>query len=165
MEETRQYLFCRLEHTISVLRFLYGETGEVQSILQKESDFDPVENVFLALSRRSAYLPSQIDGSLLEAARILANLRELNSVAVKLTGGLKQPPAQVRVASPPFLHDPPPVEPTRALRPAVKSAKSASDLRNQIHPAHRLNQRKSYNQSFPPDLTFIAFNYPERERS
>ena len=138
MEETRQYLFCRLKHLMNVLDFLYDERNDVESLLAKRGQFDAVETVFLSLSRRSAYLPSQLDGTLQEATRLVANLRELNSVAVTLTGGLThvpplnptrpKPSLVDRAVNAPFVRAEE-VEPTRAHRPTIKTAKSVADLK------------------------------------
>lgn len=138
MEETRLYLFSRLKHLVKVLDFLYDERNDVDSLLAKRGQFDAVETVFLSLSRRSAYLPSQVDGTLQEAVRLVQNLRELNSVAVTLTGGLAnvpplnpsrpKTPLVDRAVNAPFVSAQD-VEPTRAHRPTIKTAKSHADLK------------------------------------
>lgn len=149
MEETRVYLFKRLEHLVKQIAFLYGEAPDIRSAQRAHPHFgDEFESTVAFLQRRVAFLPSQIDGSLREAVVVLQTLREMNSVAVKLTGSLTENPAHavaplVTQAKNRALAQHAEVQPARQVRPPIHTAKSASSLRAGLerdalpHPAYR----------------------------
>lgn len=143
---------------------LYEEPADIrsaqQSIPKIGNDF---ETTTYFLSRRIAHLPAQIDGTLRELIVVIQTLRELNGVAVRITGSLaeRSPPENATSVVPPLLPRIPlvehartrpfnqntEVEPTRQVRPPLPTSKSVSDLRNQ-HPAYRTETGWSTNVSF-----------------
>lgn len=152
MEETRLYLFKRLEHLVKQIAFLYGEAPDIRSAQRTHPQYgDEFESTVAFLTRRVAYLPSQIDGTLREAVVVLQTLRELNSVGVKLTGSLKDNRTDPGAAIAPLVTQAKnraigqhaEVQPSRQVRPPVHTAKSASNLRDALerdalpHPAYR----------------------------
>lgn len=135
------------------ISLLYEEPADIraaqESIPQIGTDF---ETTSMFLSRRIAHLPAQLDGTLRELIVVVQTLRELNTVAVRITGNLTQrsPPIAAQTEVPPLLARPPlvdsartrafeqqaEVQPTRQVRPPMPTSKSASNLREQ-HPAYR----------------------------
>lgn len=168
MERSRVYLFSRLTHLIRVIEFLYEEGGELSFIDQIEPGWKhSAEGVAAHLARRTAYLPTQIDGTFKEIARIVDSLSELNRVAIRVTGSLSEPGPHIPVTRPKTPAPPPlvdratnrpfanqaDVEPTRA-RPPIQHAKSHADIRaGGGHPAFRRSPetkgKQSYKDLFP----------------
>ena len=144
MEQARVYLFSRLTHLIRVIEFLYAEGDELSSIEKLEPAWKhSADGVAAHLARRGAYLPTQVDGTFKEMARIVESLTELNAVAIKVTGSLHAPGPHVPVMRPKLAPPPPLIDSARnvvptALRPGVKQAKSYADIRDASHhPAFR----------------------------
>ena len=135
------------------IALLYEEPADIraaqESIPQIGTDF---ETTSMFLSRRIAHLPAALDGTLRELIVVVQTLRELNTVAVRITGSLteRSPPTGAQTEVPPLVPRPPlvdsartrafeqqaEVQPTRQVRPPLPSSKSVSNLREQ-HPAYR----------------------------
>jgi hypothetical protein len=149
MSEPRLYLFNRLTLLAASITKLVEEEPQVREccdVLQPHLDLDGVREF---LSRRAAYLPSQLDGGLRELITVCQCLRELGAHSVRLTGSLSTPPYPL-VPTVPAIPTRLDATDARPTRPKLATAKSASDLRpptaNPGHPA--LRQRTDAQSKF-----------------